>query len=170
MGYRNCNRNSCGVVSSVIFFVGIGLIKPKIIISDNICFTPDENSTDPSKGTYRIKVVNKSKVMLTNLTYILLYVKNRGNEVFSVEEIPTIKNTLKFIDKYKGDEDYSDYAVRIAFKYDKDKYPLTDGAKLNFIIFAEHSYSNKSKCYKKVYFEKNIKTGKYQIGKSTKIV
>lgn len=159
-----------GVVSSAIFFIFLALIKPKIKISKDICFTPEENSSDPSKGTYRIKIVNKSRVMLTNIRYIFLYVKNKVNEVNSVEEIPPLKNTLKFIDKYGSDENYSDYAVRIAFDYDPIKFPLDNGNELSFIIFAEHSRSNKSRCYKQTYTAKDIKKGKFAIGESTKIV
>lgn len=154
-----------GVVSSIIFFCVMRCVKPKVVISDNIC-----HDTVNSHDIYKIKVVNLTKAMLVNLRYTLMYHVDNGKGVSSVVEISPIKCALTYIDAYKKEKNYSDYALRITYLYDKAKYPLTSNTKLVFTIFAEHPYSNRTICCKKTYFASNVEQGQFETGVSTKII
>ncbi len=155
-----------GVVSSIIFFIAISLIKPRIEIADKICCTTLEDG----KIAYRIKVVNHSKTILTNLKYLLLYYSDDEHGVTVVKEIQPVKKTLHYIDAYKRKKNYSDYAIRIQYCFDINEFPLDDHNKLVFTFFAEHSFSNKSVCCKKVYNLADIKQGIFETGKSMNII
>lgn len=152
-----------GVVSSIIFFIVIGLIKPKVEIAEDI-------SLDRQTNIYKIKAVNHSRSMLTNVKYLLLYQNDNGQGVTSVQEILPIKDSLQYIDAYSGKRNYCDYAVRISYYFNEQTHPLDANHKLVFIIFAEHSRSNKSKCYKQVYTKSQIKEGTFETGKSTRVI
>lgn len=155
-----------GVVASIIFFVAISLIKPKIKISNDIC-----REIKADQVIYKLKIVNRSRAMLTNVKYSLLYIKDNERSVGEIFEIPPAKSILSFVYGYNRKEDYSDYAIRLTFNYDEKAYPLDDkNTKLVFTIFAEHSRSNKSACFSKTFNSKNIKQGQFETGKSTKII
>lgn len=154
-----------GIVSSLIFFCVMRCVKPKVDISENIC-----HETINSQDVYKIKVVNLTKAMLVNLRYTLMYQIDNGKGVSSVVEISPIKCALTYIDAYKDEKDYLDYAIRITYLYNSAKYPLTSNTKLVFTIFAEHPYSNRTICCKKTYFSNNVKQGKFETGISTKII
>lgn len=154
-----------GVVSSSIFFVVMSCIKPRIKVSKLIC-----RSVENSKVIYRIKVVNLTRAMLTHLQYSLFFYEDDGKMVSNVFKISPAKEMLTHIDAYKGNENYSDYAIRITYEFDEDKFPLNERTKLVFTIFAQHTFSNSVACVKRVYSSQNVEMGKFETGKSTKII
>ena len=154
-----------GIVASIVLSLILCFIKPKIKLSDYIC-----REVDGADIIYKIKVVNKSRVMLTNVHYSLIYHKDQGHGVSDITKIPPRKADLEFIDKYKNKKDYADYAVRLTFNYDEDKYPLSSTNFLEFVLFAEHSLSNRGKCFKQSYYDVNIDHGQFETGSSTKII
>ena len=140
------------------------LLKPKLKISANIC-----REEIGEKIIYKIKVVNKSRVMLTNVRYSLFYHKDLGHEISELTKISPRKELLDYIDKYNSNEKKTDYAVRITYDYNEKLYPLENGNYLEFVVFAEHSFSNKGKCFRMSYTSKNLDKGRFEIGKSTRI-
>ncbi len=155
-----------GVISSTCFAVFLLLIKPKVKISDQIC-VENESETDV---VYRIKIVNRTFAMITNLRYALFYCEMHGDGINTVTEIKPRKTQLISIDRFNLKKDDTDYAVRISYDIDPDQYPLNDKCKLEFTFIAEHSLSNTTTCIKKEYYAKDIVAGVFESDKSVKII
>lgn len=151
-----------GLVATICFSLFLLIVRPKIKISEEICEDPDD------VDVYRIKVINKSRVIVNNLKYSLHYCCDAGDGIKEVVEIPTRKDPLTYLDKYSRSSD--DYAVRFSYILDKRKYPLEENATLEFSVMANHSISNTMSCVKKTYTKKNIKRGVFETGKSMKII
>ncbi len=154
-----------GVISSIIFYLYIWFIKPKIIISDEICSDANE------PNIYRIKVVNLSRFKAINLNYSLHYAANNGKSVTKVQKINPKQYELTYIDGYKSKKEFSDYAIRLTYEFDILQFSLNNElTKLVFVVYAEHSFSNKGKLFKKTFKLSNIKRGIFETGKSTRII
>ncbi|MBR6728755.1 MAG: hypothetical protein IKL80_01220 [Clostridia bacterium] len=153
-----------GIVASACFSLFLLLVRPKILLSDQIC----KSSSEP--GVYRIKIINKSKAELNNVYYNLLYCRDEGDDIKVVDEIPPRKSRLYFIDKYHYFKKDEDYALRISYDIDEQKYPLNEKSYFEFNIIANHSLSNTMKCVKKVYTQKDVLEGLFETGKSMKIL
>ncbi len=155
-----------GVIASICFTFFMLLVKPKVSISAQIC-----NETEGDKGNvYRIKIVNHTFAMLTNLRYALHYCEMHGDGITTITEIKPRKSQLISIDRFNLRKDNTDYAVRISYDIDQDKYPLNDKAKLEFTFIAEHSLSNTTTCKKMEYRAEDIVEGVFESDKSIKII
>ncbi|MDO4982762.1 MAG: hypothetical protein Q4E35_04305 [Eubacteriales bacterium] len=150
-----------GFFASLIFALFLLSLRPKINISEDICKDPKLDNV------YRIKIVNKSKVNLNNLRYSLHYCYDAGDGILDVEKIQPRKEPLDFIDRNCSENE--DYAIRLSFFIDREKYPLDKGF-LKFTVLATHSFSNTSKCFKRIYTKDNIKKGVFQGGESMRII
>lgn len=155
-----------GVIASVCFALFLLLIKPRVKISNQICIEKDINTG----VVYRIKIVNKTFAMLTNLRYVLYYCSMRGDGINTVTEIEPRKSRLISIDRNSLRRKNTDYAVRISYDIDKEKYPLNDNCKLIFTFIADHALSNTTTCIKKEYFAKDMIAGRFESDKSVKIL
>lgn len=154
-----------GIIASMCFALFLLLVKPKVRISDHICV---EN--EGGKGiVYRIKIVNHTSAMLTNLKYKLGYCEMYDDGIYTYTEIEPRKSMLMSIDAYTK-EGNSDYAVRISYDIDPTKYLLKDNCKLEFTFMADHSLSNTTTCIKKEYYAKDIVEGVFQTDESIKII
>ncbi|MCH5297798.1 MAG: hypothetical protein J1E85_09020 [Ruminococcus sp.] len=155
-----------GLVSSFCFFVIIFLIKPKIIVADKICKNIVGNDV-----IYKIKIVNKSHAMLTNLNYSLYYKIEGKDGVHEIFEIPPSKSPIVFVDKYDRNDTDADYAVRISYNVDASQFPIKDNTKFVFNLIASHSTTGSAKSVVKEYKAENIiENGLYETGKSVKII
>jgi hypothetical protein len=151
-----------GVVASIIVFLVLLLIRPKVIISSDICRGDND--------LCRIKVVNCTRAILTNLKYTLQCFTTRGDGIFDTTNIKPEKEPLIFIDKYDKDDEDASYAIRFSYKIPASCY-LNDGhTKLVFTFLANHAYSNTSICIQREYTYNNIVHGIFETGKSTKII
>lgn len=156
-----------GIIASLCYAFFLLLIKPRIRISNEICV---ENAGE-SDAVYRIKVVNHTRAMLTNLKYRLVYCKMHGDGINTVTEINPSKAPLISIDRYTSKKDNTDYAVRLSFDIDPLKYPLdNDKCKYVFTFIASHSLSNTTTCIKKEYYAKDVVAGVFESDRSTKII
>ena len=153
-----------GIVATVIFFLVMLLVKPMLIVSEEIC------KKNAEKPIYQIKVVNLSKHMLTNLRYSLQYAVSKGDGINEVINVPPLKDCLFFVDKYDKNDKESKYAIRISFKINESKQPLNESGCYIFTFFAQHSVSNTVTCIRQVYKSGNIIQGVFETGKSTKIL
>lgn len=150
-----------GVVASVCFMLSLLFVKPSMDISMELCKDPENDNL------YRIKVINKSRAVLNNVYYTLHYCEDFGDGIKEIQEILPRKNRMTFFDKYSGK--CEDYAVRLSYEIDLNKYPL-DRAELEFNIMACHSLSNTMSCKKQVYTKNSIKEGVFETGKSMRII
>lgn len=156
-----------GIVASGIFFLTLLLVRPKITVSNQICYD--------GESLYRIKVVNRTKAMLKNLNYTLQCYETRGDGIFYLKDIKPYREKEFYIDKYDRKDENASYAIRFSYEIPEECF-LNDTNKLVFTFLADHTYSNTSVCIKKEYFIKkegggsDIVTGIFETGLSTKIL
>lgn len=159
-----------GIVSSLVFYLIVFKVKPKIVISDNIALEESEGVNKIA----RVKVVNRSKFMLINVQYSLyLCTVNYGDKKGKNEicEILPMKERIHTLSKYsckKKNTMYGDYAIRFTYVLKPEYIPKNDD-KLIFVFTSTHSFSNISKCYVKEYSAKNLVYGDFELNESTKI-
>lgn len=155
-----------GVIASMCYALFMFFIRPKVKISDHICV---ENAGKPNV-TYRIKVVNCTFAMLSDLKYALEYCEMHDDGIKTVTQVAPLKQPLISINRYSFRKNHTDYAVRLSFDIDPLKYPLNDKCKLVFTFIAKHSFSNTSTCVEKEYYAKDIIEGVFETKRSTQIV
>ncbi len=155
-----------GIIASMCFSLFLMLIKPKVRISDHIC-AEEEDANDV---VYRIKIVNLTFAMLTNLRYTLYYCKMHGDGISTLTEIQPRKTPIISIDPFSLKKSNTDYAVRISYDIDPVKYPLNDKCKLQFTFIADHALSSTTRCIKKEYYKDDIILGVFESAKSVKII
>lgn len=155
-----------GIIASICFALFLLLIKPKVKVSDQIC-VENEGENDV---VYRIKIVNHTLAMLTNLRYVLFYCEMHGDGINTVTEIKPRKSQLISIDRFNFRKDDTDYAVRISYDIDPKVYPLNDKCKLIFTFIADHALSNTTTCIKREYYNKDIIAGVFESDRSIKII
>lgn len=155
-----------GIISSICYTIFLLTIKPRIKISNQICCEKKGND----KAIYRIKIVNRTFSMVTNLRYSLQYCQMHDDGISLMEEIKPRKSPIISIDKNNFKKDNTDYAIRISYDIDLNKFHLDDKSKLVFVFIAEHALSNTTTCIKKEYYKKDIQVGMFESDKSTKIL
>lgn len=124
-------------------FLLLFFIKPRVRISDNIC----QDTKD--KDLYKVKIVNHSRFMLTNLSYSLYYCVEQGDGIVNITEIKPTKSKVNYLDRKKNKKDYLDNAIRISYNMKHSECPLHDKSKFIFTVFVKHSFSNTTTCIKK---------------------
>lgn len=154
-----------GIVSSIIIYLLVFNIKPKIKISDNIAKTTKEEVT-----IYKIKIVNCTKFAIFNLNYSLCYCTEYPDKLIDMIEIPPSKKSLLYIPPFMKNDLNDKHAVRISYKIDTEKYPLTDNTYFCFTISATHGFSNTSLCLEKNYYNSDIIDGNFETGNSLKVL
>lgn len=154
-----------GVVASIVYSLILLVIRPKVKISKEICMSKNTDGT----MVYKIKVVNKSFAMLTNLKYSLYYCVEHGDGNETITEIKSRKTSILNINRYRLAEDKTDYAVRISYLIDPREYPVNDNCSFRFSFIADHALSNTTRSLSKVYRKEDIIEGNFQMGATTKI-
>ena len=134
-----------GLIASLIFALFLLLIKPKVKVASKIARTNRDNGV----SIIRVKVVNHTWAMLTNIKYALYYCNVHDDGISTVVEIPPRKSPMSYIARHNSSDDDADYAVRFSYELDNQKYPVGGNKKLLFIFIADHSFSNTTVCIKK---------------------
>ena len=153
-----------GVVASVVFYIFLFSVRPRIHVSNKIC----KESEDGGGAFIRIKVVNRTRSMLTNVKYVLNYCQNQGDGRHEIDTIPPRKTPLEFIDKYSKRDENAEYAVCFSYIIPPN-IRISDGW-LEFSIHASHGFSKTSACVKKKYASGDIIPGEFDIGTSMRIL
>lgn len=153
-----------GIISSLLFYQLLKHIKPRITVSNNICA---ELKSDDSV-VYRIKVVNNSKLILTNFNYCLQYQVYNDDHINYIMDIDPNKIKLGVIKAYNRKDIDSAYAVRLTYKIPLEKFPLKENSKFVFTFYAEHPYSSSVTCVSKEFSLDDIVFGTFETGKSMK--
>lgn len=152
-----------GLVASIIFAGILMLIRPKISVSNKICKRKLKNGD----FLYCIKIVNRSRFLLTDVKCCLEYCTPSGSGNKRVTEIePKIRKPIMYIDKYTRKNE--DYALRMA--YEIDNYPISENSYYIFTIQAKHSISNTVRTKRVIYNQYAIQEGIFETGKSMKIL
>ena len=155
-----------GIIASIIFFVILLFIRPNVKISDNIsCRSLDDNHLE-----YKIKILNKSMAMLSNVQYTLYFCKEGKDGMHTMEVIPPRKKPLTSLAKYGLYKKNIDYAMSITYDIDPIQYTLTNNSKLIFVLVCNHSLSNTTTCIQKEYRKSNIIEGIFETDKSMKVL
>ena len=152
------------IIASLVFYLLMVLIKPKFIIADKICLKKVNND----EWDYIIKVVNLTHSFITNIDYSLIYCIEGKDGLKDIQTIKPHKEIIRNISKYSHKN--TDYAVRLTFRINKEKYVLNENSHFIFTFQAYHSFSNAMKISKKVYGKDDLHEGIYETGKSTKIL
>lgn len=150
-----------GVIASVFLYVIMFRIKPNIHIADDICH-------DVNDKKYRIKFVNKSRANLVDVKYTLHACYRSSDGIIDIQEVQPEKSRLEFVQAYSKADTDADYAVRIS--YDLSNYISDEYSYFLFTIYAKHSWSGTSRFVRKEFRKDAIKCGKFETGKSTKVI
>jgi len=151
-----------GVVAAGLFYIFLFLVRPKICVSNKACRDPEDGAL------IRIKVVNRSRSMLTNVKYVLRFCQSQDGYVTQIQEIPPRGTPVGFIDKYLGNDKNAEYAIRFSYNIPSG-IKISDGW-LEFAIQANHGFSNTSTCIKIKYGSGDIVSGIFETGTSMKIL
>lgn len=157
-----------GAISSIIIYCLVFKIKPKILISDQIA-----KSFENDKCIYRIKIVNKSKFDVFNVDCHLYYCYTQEDGIIQITEISPIKTRITHISRYNKKDENNEHAVRLSFDI-TEKYEhqlLSDeNAFFQLTVVATHGFTNTSTHIEKKYLSNNIKNGRFETGNSMKIL
>lgn len=146
-----------GIISSMLFYIFIFGIKPRIDISNQICL---ERHSD--RNIYVVKVVNKSRTFITNVKYQMILCKKSNDGNVSITTIHPLKEPMVNIDKYL--KKTTDFAVQIS--YEMDEKLFDKNSYLEFTFEAYHSFSNAMRVKQKKYTIKDVQKGRFETGKS----
>lgn len=157
-----CTGVVSGLISSALLYFAMFRIKPKVVISENIC-------RDCAEKNFAIKIVNHSRVNLVDMKYALHHCRRYSDGRGTLTEIAPCKSRLEFIDPYSKLDEHSDYAVQITYGID-DNVNLGSNDSLIFNFYAKHALSGTSTFMTKEYRASNIQCGRFETGTSTKIL
>ena len=155
-----------GVIASICFSLFLLLLKPRVKISDKICVEFGEDN----KKSFKVKIVNKTRFMISNIKYSLEYCKMYEDGIHTTDLIEPCKSPLFYIKRFTRNKNDTDYAVRISYNIDATKYPLDENSKLIFTFMATHSLSNTTTCIIREYYAKDIVDGFFESDESIKIL
>ena len=153
-----------GVVASIVFYTFLLLVRPKIDVSRKVC----GNIGGGGGALVRIKVVNKTRFMLTNVKYVLHFCQSQGEGVHQVEVLLPCKPSLGFIDRYSRNDVNAEYAVR--FLYEIPSHIRLSEGWLEFSIYANHGFSGTCACVKRRYGYDDVIPGLFETGTSMRIL
>lgn len=167
-----------GIISSLVIFFCVYNVKPQIKISDYIA-KKNENGC----SSYYIKVVNCSRFQCIAVSYELTMHTPYGMHNCKVDDISSTKRPITMLYGFlKNDKNTrTEYAIQIG--YDLSKYEcLLDNstenqekfsnnvAHLTFTIMGQHRLSGSWGVVSKNFYRNSIVMGKFETGKSTKII
>lgn len=153
-----------GLIASLIISLVLIRIKPKILISSQLC-------RHVGDGAYSVKIVNLSRSHLLDVKYVMRICTQRADGIIEIDEIPSLKEPLESISKYDEKDLDASYALR--FSYDlEEHFPRLeeDGCYFEFTIRARHSMSNAVAFAKQRYKKNDRLEGQFETGVSTRIV
>ena len=135
------------IIASIVFYLLMILIKPRFVISDKIsCIKVDDEYMD-----YMIKIVNKTRSVITNVNYMLTYCVEGEDGIVEIYTVAPLKSPIMNIDKYTRKN--TDYAVRITYRIRNGEYVLKENTFFDFTFQAYHSFSNAMRIKKQIFYK-----------------
>lgn len=153
-----------GIIASLMFALFLLLIKPKVKIASKMAMVCHDSGM-----TLRIKIVNQTRSMLTNVRYTLYYSRVLDDGLSRMIEIPPRKSPMMYIDKYSKKDKEAKYAVRLSYDVSFNLQDIEPNQKFFFVLMADHVFSNTTVCLNREYNTSDIMEGIYEIGPSTRI-
>lgn len=153
-----------GVIASIVFYFFVYKIKPKILVADKACIRDQGNDI-----ILTVKVVNKTKSMLTNIKYSLYIETEYPDHIIEAREIEPCKSRLSVIDKYNKKDENAGYAVRLSYKIDPETLQ-EENVYLSFVIYGNHNISNTSSYVKKRYQIEDVVRGEFETKTSLNVL
>lgn len=151
-----------GIISSIMIYWVLFRIKPIVVISERI-------SMDRISGTYRIKIVNRTKVNLMDVKYTLHYCHRYQDGIINMNPVVFCKPNVEFISPYSDYDENSEYAIRLEFAFKKEMLATKDDYLL-FTLCAKHEKTGTVSFFSKEFRAEDILCGKFETGNSTKIL
>lgn len=149
-------------IASVVFTAISWFVKPRLLVSDKICVTKQQNEI-----IYEVKVVNKSHIRLINVDYTLTQCCVSMDGLITIENIPPKKSIIRVLEPMNKKN--TEYALRITFTEEKEVL-LNKSNYIEFVIQATHPITNSSVCKKAIYCSGDTFEGTFESGKSINIV
>ena len=155
-----------GLIASGVWFIIVKTVKPKVEISDCIC----KKKWKKRKCIYQIKMINLSKVMITEVRVSFQFFAKQQNGNFVACELKPIDDSFNTIDRYRKEDKMGDgFAIIMQYSIDEHRFNI-DNANQNKFVFefsARHGLSG-TVIYKKVEYNNvnQIKEGSFKQGKN----
>lgn len=151
-----------GIVSSVILYFVMFQIRPRIKVSENICW-------DIHDERFRIKVVNLTHANLTDVKYALYVCYRSGDGNIDTKEIASEKPKLELIQALsrKRKQNNFDFAIRIS--YNLADYMTPEYTSYLFTFYAKHAVTGSATFIRKEFSKNDIVCGQFGIGESTTV-
>ncbi|WP_369765218.1 hypothetical protein [Flavobacterium sp. WC2429] len=151
-------------VASIVFTYLFTRLKPNLKISDEIAFR---------NGTFKIKIINKSKYAATNIkadmSYIGYFNVPGGRERRSYK-IDLLKDNIFDIDKFEKKSEHANNTYRFVTRQNlREGFTESNSEYIRFKITATHSLSNIGKVFEKQYNVNQITNGEFSFGNITTI-
>lgn len=151
-------------VASLVFTYLFTRLKPDLKISDEIAF---------KNGTFKIKVINKSKYAATNIkadiSYIGYFPVPGGRERRSYR-IELQRDNIFDIDKFEKKSEHANNTYRfVTIENLREGLNENNHKYIRFKITATHSLSNIGKVFEKQYHLNQIINGEFAFGNITTI-
>lgn len=120
-----------GLIASVILYLALFTIKPRVVLSNYICQQSEGNKC-------YIKLVNFTNHYLMDVNYSLHFCHYSADGIISMEPIDFDKRVLDYISPHRKSDKSAKYAVRIAFSFDAGRLKSKEDYLL-FTFSAKHS-------------------------------
>ena len=158
-----------GVVSSLLFFWFISMMRPKIELSGMIC-----TDVDPDGRFYAFKIINKTKYNLLDLRAEMILktpVNSNGGPNYTHRWLTIKKETYLLFPKYNLKDAKAEYALVLGTREDLSSLWTDQAQFLQVKIHLKHSFSGISKSFVKEYYTKKscVKEGMFNFGDSFEI-
>lgn len=158
-------------VASLVFLYFLNMLRPKIIISEQIAKSHNING----HVEYQIKTINKTRRTIMNVQaqlFLTTPTEIRGGILEKNDEIQLRTKKLHEMAKFNGKDKTAKYVFRfICEKNFEDDWNKNKNSFLRFKILATDSLSGCTSVFSKDYqtIEKSIKEGEFEFGNSLKV-
>ena len=160
-----------GVASSTIFvLVILRILKPKIKISDKVCFDYDSNK----KKFFFFKVVNESIFDAYSCEFVLHrrvpYIIDKSKINHKLKKIELSKISIISLPRYKKEKGYGDHAFLI--RTFEDLSNDIDEKNLDYLlsVSVKHGLSNLTKVTQKYFVDSEVfHEGEFKFGSNTDV-
>lgn len=155
-----------GVISSVLFFCMMSMLRPHLTISGDIC-----KGVDDIGVFYAIKILNHSKYDVIDLKIELILktpFNSNGGLNHSMEWINLRRDKILLLPRYKKDDKHGDYALVVATRDNLEQMWTNNAQFVEVKVHGKHCFSGIRKSFDKKYYTKRstIKDGMFNFGKT----
>lgn len=161
---------SSSFVASIVFLYFLNMLRPKIIISEQIVKNYNMGHVE-----YQIKIINKTRRNIMNVQahlFLITPTEISGGIIEKNDEIQLRTKTLTDMAKFNDKDETANNVFRFICEENiEEDLNKNENSFLRFKISATDSLSGCTSVFSKDYktIEKSIKEGEFEYGKSLKI-